>query len=321
MKDLIKKILREQTEGTDNKPLSEKEIRLFKYLNKHKHENPTQEKLLGLIKTMLPMIGRNSTDARFYYEVYTANYRPDGDYENLDGSNFVDYRGFKQRRTPNNDAYTYTSGKIPFKGSNLEGYWDVNPKNQWYYVVKSYGWYPIYLFINKQWYVVSNSYSSSTSKQISNSNPRRGGYDNNLRDEVIRVTPDEMKSLINGKPLDDVKTDRVTQFVNVIGKDLNMSHPSRLISMGWGNDKKKVKFTIKNVEERNGEVHFTIRIDKAGTVEGTNKMVVNPEGYIVPSPFSEDIEKGIEQRLLSDYNIYLNGDNTKFKFNHPNNNG
>jgi hypothetical protein len=321
MKNLIKKILKEQTEGSENKPLSEKEIRLFKYLNKHKQDNPTQDKLLDLIKTMMPMIGRNTTDARFYYEVYTANYRPEGDYENLDGSNFVDYRGFKQRRTPNNDAYSYTSGKIPFKGSNLEGYWDVNTKNQWYYVVKSYDWYPIYLFINNQWYVVSNSYSSSTSKQISHSNPRRGGYDNNIKDEVITVTPDEMKSLINGKPLDEVKTNRVTQFMNTLGKDINMVHPSRMISMGWGNDKKKVKFTIKNVEGRNGKIHITIRIDKAGTVEGTNKMVVNPEGYVVPSPFSEDIEKGIEQRLLSDYSIYLNGDNTKFKFYHPKNNG
>jgi hypothetical protein len=321
MKNLIKKILREQTEGTEDRPLSEKEIRLFKYLNKHKHENPTKDKLLALIKTMMPMIGREPNDARFYYEVYTANYRPEGDYENLDGSNFVDYRGFKQRRTPNNDAYTYTSGKIPFKGSNLEGYWDVNNKNQWYYVVESYGWYPIYLFINNQWYRVSNSYSSSTAKQLSNANPRRGGYDNNLKNEVINVTPQEMKSLINGKPLDEVKTDRVTQFVNVIGKDLNKTRPSRLISMGWGNDKKKVKFTIQKVEKKGGKVHLTILIDKAGTVEGTNKMVVNPEGYVVPSPFSEDIEKGIEQRLLSDYSIYLNGDNTKFKFIHPNNNG
>ena len=30
------------------------------------------------------------------------------------------------------------------------------------------------------------------------------------------------------------------------------------------------------------------------------EMVVNPEGYVVPSPFSEDIENGIKQRLLSD---------------------
>ena len=26
--------------------------------------------------------------------------------------------------------------------------WDVNGKNEWYYVVVSYGWYPLFLFIN-----------------------------------------------------------------------------------------------------------------------------------------------------------------------------
>ena len=54
MKNLIKKILREQLEGSDDKPLSEKEIRLFKYLNTHKEEAKTQTKLLELIKKVYP---------------------------------------------------------------------------------------------------------------------------------------------------------------------------------------------------------------------------------------------------------------------------
>ena len=96
----------------------------------------------------MSFIGRPESDAKFYYEVYTANFRPDGDYENLDQQSFRDFRQFKQRKTPNNGAYEYTAAKIPFKGSNLEGYWDVNGKNEWYYVVVSYGWYPLFLFIN-----------------------------------------------------------------------------------------------------------------------------------------------------------------------------
>ena len=121
MKNLIKKILREQLEGSDDKPLSEKEIRLFKYLNTHKEEAKTQPKLLELIKIMMPMIGRSPNDTRFYYEVYTANYRPKGDYENLDGKNFVHYKDFKQRRTPNNSAYskTCTFGTISSSNSTL----------------------------------------------------------------------------------------------------------------------------------------------------------------------------------------------------------
>lgn len=316
MKNLIKRILNEQLEGTGDKPLSEKEIRLFKYLNTHKKETKTQAALLDLVSTMMPMIGKNPNEARFYYEVYTANFRPDGDYENLDKNNFKDYREFKQRKTPNNNAYVYTGSKIPFKGSNLEGTWNVNRNNEWYYVVTSYNWYPIYLFINNQWYRVSNNWSSSTSKHLSNADPNRKNYDSNLEQEVTSVTPDEIKSIMNGKSLTDVKTNRVSNFKEKFAEALKST--SKLISIGWGEDKKKVKYTITDVSEENGKIKFDIRINKAGTVEGTNKMVVNPDGYIHPSPFSEDLEEGIAQRIMYDNKDYLSKDNTIFVFQHPN---
>lgn len=316
MKNLIKRILNEQLEGTGDKPLSEKEIRLFKYLNTHKKETKTQAALLDLVSTMMPMIGKNPNEARFYYEVYTANFRPDGDYENLDKNNFKDYREFKQRKTPNNNAYVYTGSKIPFKGSNLEGTWNVNRNNEWYYVVTSYNWYPIYLFINSQWYRVSNNWSSSTGKHLSNANPNRKNYDSNLEQEVTSVTPDEIKSIMNGKSLTDVKTNRVSNFKEKFAEALKST--SKLISIGWGEDKKKVKYTITDVSEENGKIKFDIRINKAGTVEGTNKMVVNPDGYIHPSPFSEDLEEGIAQRIMYDNKDYLSKDNTIFVFQHPN---
>ena len=315
MKNLIKRILREQLEGSDDKPLSEKEIRLFKYLNTHKEEAKTQPKLLELIEVMMPMIGRSSNDARFYYEVYTANYRPEGDYEKIDGKNFVHYRDFKQRRTPNNNAYNYTSGKIPFKGSNLEGYWNINSNNEWYYVVTSYNWYPIYLFIEKQWYRVSNSYSSSTSKHLSGSNPRKNSYDSNIKDEVISVTPNEIKSIMNGESLSNVKTNRVTNFSDKFTKVLKGT--KKLLTIGWGDDKKKVDYTITNAKKVEDKIKIEITINKAGTVEGTNKMVVNPDGYIHPSPFSEDLERGIMDRIISDNRDYLSKDNTTFVFQHP----
>jgi len=313
MKTLIKRILKEQLEGQGDNPLSAKEIRLFKYLNGHKKEAGTQAKLLELIKTMMPFIGRPETDARFYYEIYTSNFRPEGDYENMDRLSFRDFRSFKQRKTPNNNAYQYSSAKIPFKGSNIEGYWDVNSNNDWYYVIKSYGWYPVFLFIDNKWYRVTDTYSSSTSKQMSNANPVR--YNSGLRADVHLVTRNEIEQLINGKSLDSIRRNRVTNFSSkfanaLIGTD-------RLISMGWGDSKKKANFTITNVTEENGKIKFDIRINKAGAVEGTNRMVVNPDGYIVPSPFSEDIEKGIKDRIISDNSDYLSHDNTEFSFEHP----
>jgi len=310
MEKNIRKIIREIFEVED-KPLSQKEIRLFKYLNTNKHQYNTQDKLLGLIKTMMNFIGRPESDARFYYEIYTANYRPEGDYENIDKSTFKDYKSFKQRRTPNNSAYEYSSGRIPFKGSNLEGYWDVNRNGDWYYVVMSYEWYPIFLFIKDQWYKVSNSYSSSTAKQISHSNPVR--WNSGLRAEVISVTPEEIKKIKDGDDMVGIKIKRVENFIQKFAKPLIGG--KKLISLGWYDERKKVNYTITDIKEENGKIKFYITINKAGKVEN-NKMVLEPEGYPVPSPFSEQIEKGIEDRIISDNKNYLSHDNTEFTFIH-----
>jgi len=310
---IVKLIIKEQLEGQGDNPLSEKEIRLFKYLNKHKQDMGNQSKMLAFVKTMMPFVGRPESDARFYYEVYTANYRPEGDYENLDKTTFRNFREFKQRKTPNNNAYQFSSAKIPFKGSNLEGYWDVNRKNEWYYVVKSYNWYPVYLFINNQWYVVSNTYSSSTSKQMSHANPVR--YNSGLDAKVISVTKSEMSNLIDGKSLDDVKSERVTNFGEKFASSLIGT--KKLLSIGWGDNRKKVNYTISNVKSEDGKIKIEVTINKAGTVEGTNKMVINPEGYVHPSPFSEDLEDGIKSKIMMDNKDYLTDDNTEFTFNHP----
>lgn len=314
MKSFIKRILKEIYESETN-PLSEKEIRLFKYLNTHKKEHSTQSKMLDLIKTMMPFIGRPTDEARFYYEVYTANYRPDGDYENIDKSTFKDYRQFKQRRTPNNNAYNYTSGKIPFRGSNLEGYWDVNNNGDWYYVVTSYNWYPIFLFINGQWYRVSNSYSSSTGKHLSGSNPVR--WNSEIKADVIMVTPEEIKKIRDGRDMESIKTKRVENFMNKFSSSLKGT--TKLMSIGWGDDKKKVNYTITDVKQDGEKIVIYVKINKAGRVIN-NKMEVNPEGYIYPSPFSEDLENGIKQRIIFDNNDYLKEDNTEFIFTHPNKN-
>lgn len=310
MESLIKKLIKEVFEVED-KPLSQKEIRLFKYLNTNKHQYGTQDKMLGLIKTMMPFIGRPESDARFYYEIYTANYRPDGDYENIDKTTFKDYRGFKQRRTPNNNAYEYSGGKIPFKGSNLEGYWDVNRNGDWFYVVTSYGWYPIFLFIKDQWYRVSNSYSSSTAKQISHANPVR--WNSGLKANVISVTPDEIKKIRDGEEMGNIETKRVENFIQKFAKPLIGG--KKMISIGWYDDRKKVNYTITDIKQENGKIKFYITINKAGKVVD-NKMVIDPDGYPVPSPFSEDIEKGVINRIISENKDYLSYDNTDFIFIH-----
>jgi hypothetical protein len=307
LKELIVKFLKEQLEGgQEGNPLSRKEIILFKYLNKNRKNAGTQKELLNLVRGMMSFIGRPESDAKFYYEVYTANFRPDGDYENLDQQTFRDFRQFKQRKTPNNGAYEYTAAKIPFKGSNLEGYWDVNGKNEWYYVVVSYGWYPLFLFINNMWYEVMDSYSSSTAKQISHSNPVR--YNSGLKDDVMSVTPSEMKSLIAGQDITNIKTSRVSNFVS--GKD-KITNKSKLISGGWGNDAVRVSFMIKDVEEFNGKIKIYVQILKAGKMVD-RKMI--PDSNFRDNPvLLNDIMKTIKWDILKSYPNYLTDDNTEIE--------
>jgi hypothetical protein len=242
MKELIKRILKEEQETP---VLTKKEILLFKYINDNKQKAGTKSEMIKFIQEMLRYFGMPLSESTMYYEIYTANFRPDGDYENLTKENFKDYRLFKQRKVANNSAYEYATAKMPFKGSNVEGQWNVNNNNDWYYEIKSYGYYPVFLFINDQWYRTLDTYSPSTRKQMSQVNPVK--YDSNLKSDVVSVTKGEMERLMDGRyNLERVNTDRVSNFVNRKDKVTNQS---KLISGGWGDNAHRVNFMNKDVEE------------------------------------------------------------------------
>ena len=303
MKELIRRILREQDEG----PLTKKEIMLFKYIDKNKKETKTKDDLIKFLKSILPVLGLPANQANFYYEVYTANFRPEGDYENLTKETFKDYRLFKQRKVSNNTAYEYATAKMPFKGSNLEGQWEVNNNNDWYYVIKSYGWYPIFLFINNQWYRTLDTYSSSTRKQMSQVNPVK--FDSNLNADVMSLNRGEMERLMDGRySLERVKTDRVSNFVKIKDKVTNQS---KLISGGWGDNAHRVNFMVKDVEDVEGKIKLFIKILKAGKMVD-RKMIPDSNFKDNPELF-DDIMKTIKYDILRTYPNYLTNDNTEIE--------
>ena len=313
MKDLILKILKETGPSPDaeKRALTRKEVTLFKYLNKNKKDAKTQDGLLKVIKSMMGVLGLSPAESKFYYEVYTANYRPDGDYENITPEEFRDYRLFKAKKTSNNTAYEYSSAKIPFKGSNLEGEWKVNNSNQWYYVIESYGWYPIFLFINDQWYRVMDSYSSSTAKQINASNPVH--WNSGLRANVVGVTRGEMSNLIGGRyDLEGMKSERVPNFVKNMKSQLVSS--KKLISSGWGENAVRVSYTIDDVNEADGKIKILVSINKAGRMVD-RKMVPNPE-YQNDERLLNDIETAIKQNIIRTNPEYLSDDNVDIQFKH-----
>lgn len=310
--NLIRKILKEQEMEPQKKPLSLVEIKLFKYLNKNRHRFPTKNELLGFIKSMMPVFGKDVNEARLYYEVYTQNYREEGDYENLTFETFKNYRDFAQRKTTNSTAYEYSSGRIPFKGSNLEGFWDVNRKNEWFYVVMSYGWYPIFLYINDQWYGTIDTYSSTTGKHISYSNPIR--YNSGLKSDVIYLTKGEIEDLMKGyTTYEEIGDNRIENFINNESK--NLIGKRTVKSFGWGQSAKKASFVIEDISEDNGKILIKVKIIKAGPIVD-RKMVVSPEGYDERGEFAKDLEKEISRFIIMENEKYLTKDNTKFDFKH-----
>jgi hypothetical protein len=246
-------------------------------------------------------------DSHFYYEVYTANFRPEGDYENLTNENFKDFRQFKQRKVTNNTAYEYASARMPFKGSNIEGQWNVNNNNDWYYVITSYGWYPVFLFINDQWYRTLETYSSSTRKQMSQVNPVK--FDSNLNANVMSITKDEMEGLIRGsRNIETVKSSRVSNFVK--DKD-KITNQSKLISGGWGDNAHRVNFMIKDIEDVDGKIKISVKVLKAGKMVD-RKMI--PDSNFRDNPeLLNNITNTIKQDILRTYPKYLTDDNTEIE--------
>lgn len=291
-------------ENQDDRALSKKEIILFKYLNKHRNEFKKKDQLIEAIKTMLSVFGENPEEALAYYYAYTANFRPDGDYENLTKSEFKDYKTFKQKKISNVESSQFTSSKIPFKGSNLEGYWDVNNKNEWYYVVKSYGWYPIYLFINDKWYQVSDKYSISTSKQIGYSRPSR--YSNEFESTIYFVDRKEMEGLMNGRiNFDDLMKGKKTSLENTLKREL-LGVP-KFLSWGYGDGSGKAKFKVSDIKQIDDKVLITIDVLEAGRREG-QKLVKSDVSYTtgqIPAATPAKVEYAIKQKINSEYSSII----------------
>jgi hypothetical protein len=143
---------------------------------------------------MCRVLGLDENKAQYYYDLYTYNYREDNDYDKLTNKDFKGPEWFKVTKTTNKGSWEYTRAKMPFQGSNLKGYWSIDSKNRPFYVVVSYNWYPVFLFKEDRWYEINDTYSRSTVKQISQSNPVK--YEEGLGRNVIMVSRGEMDDLM-----------------------------------------------------------------------------------------------------------------------------
>lgn len=308
-------------------------VKLFKFLNEEKKGKTKRSEILNQIKNVAPYLGLPEGYEIYFLELYLLNYRPDGDYSSLTKENFVDPKKMKGKWTPNTKADLYTKAQLPFRGSNIEGYWTEDTKGVPYYVVKSYDWYPIYIFKDNRWYEVVERYSSSTGRQMSNANPVE--WNDELSSKVILATRDEMKALENGATYEDVIKHKKKKL-----KELEPELQSKRVSRkthwgGWDEDTDVrlpdfiVKFKVNSIEE--GEDKMTVVVDIFDVLkkEG-NKGIETPENYLkgeLEGITPQKVERAVENKLKQDLRPYIgpryqyyeplpDNSNIKFRFNH-----
>ena len=272
------------------KPFTDKEIQLLKYLNRKGIIEKKAGDAIAAIKIYLKLVNLER-DPKLFYFLFKDNYRPEGDYENVTWQDFVDVRNQKIKKISNYQASEYVALKRPFKGSNLSAVWKV-AGNYLIYVVLSYGHYPIYIYRDGLWFINSDHYSTSTAKHIRAATPR---YDHS---KIVMIEPDLMKDVYRG----DLSNDEVMNLrMGRFKKKIKYLVPQRLTNVNafWLTNQ-KIKFKIKDVILSDQET-IEIIIDVLGLYDGSNRIDYEQTELID----KKSIEEKINQKILSNMREYL----------------
>jgi hypothetical protein len=312
----FKKIL---TESSDAKAFLSQEVYIFRTIQKQLKELKTKDKIIGRIKEILDYMGFDPLEAMYYYYLFTSNFREDGRYDLTKESEKKGPQDLKPQKTTNTNVGAFAQSKIPFKGSNLEGFWekDLNGVDQ--YVITSYGWYPIYIFKKGQWYRINDTYSSSTGRHVSNT---QIGYDKPL------FNKSEMNALRSGVSPEKLLSNKYEKLVQKLKNELVGRKFTRGIdfySLGWNRPEMrnmpersgKIDFIVRDVNLVDGKPELTIDILRGGFTTPTRAYLSTT--YVHPSLFSEGAEMIIDREMKGLlYPELLKRDDLMFKINHPN---
>lgn len=314
MRNFIKWLIREET---DVERLNSREIMLFKMINEKYKELGTKQKIINYIEDLLKYLGLERGASQFYYLLWKSNFRKTGDYSSIPPEEFIGPTSLPARTITNTKAHQFVRGKVPFRGSNLQGKWGKDRNGVDYYVVISYGWYPIYLFKYNRWYKITNSYSSSTGKQISNANPI--GYDDDIKKEIFYVNKGEMEKLMAGSTHEDIIKEKPKKLV---ASKENMLSKIPKFAQDWGYGDNytpmKVKFKITDVREENNKGVVDVTIYDAGKREtvpnswggerATRKMVPSQGGYLrgeIPNVDKQKVENIVKNKIIYNFKDYI----------------
>ena len=96
-------------------------------------------------------------------------------------------------KTSNRDSHYFTTNKQEFKANNLSA-----EHQNGCYVVKSYGYYPVFIYKDGQWYENESTYSMTTAKQMTQTS-----Y--GIRHLAKKVSNKEKQKMMNGKESTEAK--------------------------------------------------------------------------------------------------------------------
>ena len=277
--------------------LNRSTVKLFKILNTEKKNLKTRANILEFLTKALTLIGLNPDLSLYYLELYVLNYRKDGNYESLSKNEIKDPKNQKGKTITNTKAWKYTMAQMPFKGSNLSSYWKNDSKGVPVYTVLSYGWYPILVYKKGIWYQIVDSYSSSTGRQISNSNPNHWrAYNRDVESDVYYMNKDELRKLINYADHEEIMKEKLDRF-KLKGKE-SSTQKLKNVSQGWGPSGIKIKFKIKSIEEENGKSVVTIDVLDVLRRIG-NKGVETTDNYL-RGEINDVTKESVESTIISD---------------------
>ena len=280
-------------------------VKLFKLLNEEKKKHKTRAAILEVIKNFSKYINVPEEYSLYLLELYLLNYRKDGDYSNLTKGNFIDPRKMKGKTISNPKAKLYTIAQLPFKGSNLEAYWDEDHNGNPYYKVVSYGWYPVYIFKDDKWYEVTERYSSSTSKQMSNANPVK--WDDYLESQVYTLTPDEMKTLRFGNSHEEIMKYKLEKLKSVESEISKRKKTAKIWSWHHEGSNTNIKFKVKSVDIEGDKAIVTVDVyDVVKREKG--KSVPTPQNYLkgeLPDVTTKKVEDSIISKMRDELKDYV----------------
>ena len=310
MKSLIKQILKEE--------LNSREVILFNTINSKKNELKVKKNIIDFIEDTCKYLGLDPKMAQYYYLLWKTNYRKEGEYGNIPPEEFIGQKKLPSRTISNTQAGKFVRAKAPFKGSNLEGRWGTDRQGVDYYVVISYRWYPVYLFKQDKWYRTSHTYSSSTSRQMSNSDPI--GWDDNVERDYTWVTKNEMDALMNRATYDDIMKGKVKGIVDK-KEDFINKKPKFAKNYRYNEDTPiKARFKVTDVREEGDKAVIDVTIDDAGKreeqpskwnvgqMETTNRMVPSNGGYLrgeIEGVTKEKVEDMIKNYIIFNFKDYV----------------